>query len=92
MSLEYFNPLSPIPTKWSKMLLPTNCLSVFDHFVGLGLKAYSNLKKLNSRTFREFQGHHSIFSRTAEGKMQGCFQEIELKRKSIKEISGPELT
>ena len=38
------DPLSAIPTKWSNTLkqfvgnLPTNCLSVFDHFVGLALK------------------------------------------------------
>ena len=38
------NPLSANFTKWSNTLkqfvgkLPTNCLSVFDHFVGLGLK------------------------------------------------------
>ena len=39
-----FNPLSANITKWSNTLkqvvgkLPTNCLSVFDHFVGLALK------------------------------------------------------
>ena len=39
-----FNPLSANFTKWSNILkqfvgkLPTNCLSVFDHFVGLALK------------------------------------------------------
>ena len=39
-----FNPLSANPTKWSNTLkqfggnLPTNCLSVFDYFVGLTLK------------------------------------------------------
>ena len=38
------NPLSANPTKWSNTLkqfvgkLPTNCLSVFDHFVKLALK------------------------------------------------------
>ena len=38
------NPLSANFTKWSNTLkqfvgkLPTNCLSVFDHFVGLALK------------------------------------------------------
>ena len=37
---EHFNPLSANPTKWTNTLkqfvgnLPTNCLSVFDHFVG----------------------------------------------------------
>ena len=41
---ELFNPLSANPTKWSNTLkqfvgtLPTNCLTVFDHFVGLVLK------------------------------------------------------
>ena len=40
----YIIPLSANPTKWSNTLkqsvgnLPTNCLSVFDHFVGLALK------------------------------------------------------
>ena len=38
------NPLSANPTKWSNTLkqfigkLPTNCLSVFDHFLGLALE------------------------------------------------------
>ena len=40
----FFNPLSAIITKWSNTLkqfvgkLATNCLSVFDHFVGFALK------------------------------------------------------
>ena len=44
ISLKCFNPLSANPTKWSDTLkqfvanLPTNCLSVFDHFVILALK------------------------------------------------------
>ena len=39
-----FNPLSANPTKWSNKLkqfvgkMPTNCFSVFDHFVKLALK------------------------------------------------------
>ena len=39
-----FNPLSANPTKWSNTLtqfvskLPTNCLSWFNHLVGLALK------------------------------------------------------
>ena len=43
------NPLSANPTKWSNTLkqlvgnLPTNCLSVFDHFVGLALKGLKHL-------------------------------------------------
>ena len=41
---EMLNLLSANITKWSNTLkqfigkLPTNCLSVFDHFVGLALK------------------------------------------------------
>ena len=44
ISHGFFNPLSANPTKLSNTLeqfvgnLPTNCLSVFDHFVGLALK------------------------------------------------------
>ena len=47
------NPLSANPTKWSNTLkqfvgkLPTNCLSVFGHFVGLALRGLGN-KRLNS--------------------------------------------
>ena len=42
--MKIFNPLSANFTKWSDTLkqfvskLPTICLSVFDHFVGLVLK------------------------------------------------------
>ena len=52
------NPLSANPTKWSNTLkqfvgnLLTNCLSVFNHFVGLALKGLtlkSGIKK-SSRT------------------------------------------
>ena len=45
--LESIKPLSAKITKWSNTLkqfvgkLPTNCLSVFDHFVGLALKVLS---------------------------------------------------
>ena len=51
------NPLSTDPTKWSDTLkqfldnFPTNCLSVFDYFVGLALKGLSKLPK--EITFRE---------------------------------------
>ena len=44
LSIPGLNPLSANPTKWSNKLkqfvgnLPTSCLSVFDHFVILGLK------------------------------------------------------
>ena len=43
-AVENFNPSSANPTKWSNTVkqfvgdLPTNCLSVFDHVVGLALK------------------------------------------------------
>ena len=43
-NVKGFNPLSANITKWSNTLkqfvgiLPTNCLSVFDHFLGLVLK------------------------------------------------------
>ena len=50
-----FNPLSANFTKWSNTLkqfvgkLPTNCLSVFDHFVGLALKGLTwNIKHFSS--------------------------------------------
>ena len=42
--IAQFNPLSANPTKWSNTLkqfvdnFPTNCLSVFDHFMKLALK------------------------------------------------------
>ena len=42
--IDSFNPLSAKFIKWSNTLkqfvgkLPTNCLSVFDHFMGLALK------------------------------------------------------
>ena len=44
MGFPYFYPLTANPTRWSNTLkqfvgnLPTNCLSVFDHFVILALK------------------------------------------------------
>ena len=50
LSTLVFIPLNANPTKWSKTLkqfvgnscrlLPTNCLSVFEHFVGLTLKGF----------------------------------------------------
>ena len=57
MMSAYFKPLSANLTKWSNILkqfvgccrpLPTNCLSVFDHFVGLLLKGLTIKSK--SRT------------------------------------------
>ena len=49
-----FNPFSANFTKWSNILkqfvgnLPKNCLSVFDHFVGLALKDLSSDKYYKS--------------------------------------------
>ena len=51
----FFNPLSANPTKWSNTLkqfvdnLPTNCLSVFDHFVKLTLKRLRQIFKVDSK-------------------------------------------
>ena len=51
------NYLKVNPTKWSSTLRqfvgyhPTNCLSVFDHFVGLALKGLSELALINSFKF-----------------------------------------
>ena len=48
-----FNPLSANPTKWPNTLkqfvrkLPTNCLSVFDHFVNSALKGLKHIKTDN---------------------------------------------
>ena len=58
------NPLSANRRKWSMCLtkLPTNCLSVFDHFVGLALKGLQEstllLRKL-SLALEEDQKHRS---------------------------------
>ena len=52
-----FNPLSASPTKWSNTLkqfvgnLPTNCLSVFDHFMNLALKGLKENIALKSVFF-----------------------------------------
>ena len=50
-----FKPLGASPTKWSNTLkqfvgkLPSNCLSVFEHFVGLARKGLSNISRLKAR-------------------------------------------
>ena len=52
--IDCINPLSSNPTKWSRTLkqfvgkLPTNCFSVFDHFVGLLLKGLTLLSLLKN--------------------------------------------
>ena len=51
------NPLSANPTKWSNTLkqfvgkFPTNCLSVFDHLVGLALKGLTAFPQLGHCLF-----------------------------------------
>ena len=56
------NTLSVNPTKWSNRLkqfigeLPKNCLSLFDHFVGLALKELTIFsKKSPLQTFERVQ-------------------------------------
>ena len=57
MTFQRFNPFSANFTKCSNTLkqfvgnFPTNCLSVFDHFVGLGLKGLRG----NWRLFTDLQ-------------------------------------
>ena len=51
---NYHIPLSASPTKWSDTLkqfvgkLPTNCLKVFDHFLGLALKGILKVFEMTS--------------------------------------------
>ena len=51
------NPLSANFTRWSNILkqfvgkLPTNCLGVFDHFVGLALKELTGSLSVVVTTF-----------------------------------------
>ena len=47
-------------TKTIRRILPTNCLSVFDHFVGLLLKAFSKNKKQKSKRLKMFF-HRELF-------------------------------
>ena len=59
-----FNPLSTNITKWSNTLkqfiskLPTNCLSVFDHFMILALEGLKNIKVLEIWLFEKYQANH----------------------------------
>ena len=58
--LMAINPLSAKITKWSNTLkqfvgkLLTNCLSVFDHFVGLALKRLNSLNLFSIHYFKSF--------------------------------------
>ena len=56
--LIYFKPLSANSTKWSNTLkqfvgkLPTNYLSVFDHFLGFALKGLRLLSNKQSLLYQ----------------------------------------
>ena len=49
--INQFNTLSASFTKW----LPTNCLSVFDHFVRLALKGLSGPEKFKATLVGQYQ-------------------------------------
>ena len=59
-----FNPLSTNFTNWSNTLkqfigkLPTNCLSVFDHFVGLALKGLRLMSWISEFSFQKFSSEN----------------------------------
>ena len=60
------NPLSASPTKWSNTLkqfvgkLPTNCLSVFGHFVNLALKGLTVCSRFTLRKVSKIMTFLSI--------------------------------
>ena len=64
---ELINPLSANPTKWSNTFkqfldkLPTNCLSVFDDFVKMALKALKKSGLIFSGTKRNVSLSENIF-------------------------------
>ena len=67
------NTLSTNPAKWSNTpKLPANCLSMFDHFVGLALK---RLKYLLAISFL-----HLVFSMTC----QWCFEALCVSFQKVK--------
>ena len=59
--LMFFYPLSANFTKWSNRLkqlvgnLPTNCLSVFDYFVGLALKRLTRASLSSRLSYKVYQ-------------------------------------
>ena len=67
MVMTVNNPLCANPTKWSNTLkqLPTNCLSVFDHFVGLVTKGLTCKTYFKWYLFH-FQSHVFILSLISE--------------------------
>ena len=77
-SSQKINPLSTNPTKWSNTLkqfvgnLPTNCLSVFDHFVTLARKGlrikllhlrYDKISELISNKLQQDQVYRAVRTR-----------------------------
>ena len=88
-----FDPVSANPTKWSNTLKricrqnPTNCLSVFDHFIGLtlnGLRLFSiftctftfRRTPVETRTRKKINLHLTQFYQTVEsyiGRMNAVF-------------------
>ena len=79
------NPFSTNPTKWSNTLrqFVSNCLSVFDHFVGLGLqvfKTYLVLTKTTSLCGSHKNDHHKCFT-FLENHLLGIFLEETLLKK-----------
>ena len=62
-----FDPLSASPTKWSNKLKknhrqePTNCLSVFEHFVDLALKGLNDFAKSSIVDVWQSPKHVSVY-------------------------------
>ena len=58
MSTKTLNPLGANPTKWSntpkQLTNPTNCLNVFDNFVGLALKGLTKFNTSLGHFFQRF--------------------------------------
>ena len=65
--MPIINPLSANPEKWSNTLkqfvgnFPTNCLSVFDHFMNLALKGLITLYKRTSQYALRFSQTNNSF-------------------------------
>ena len=55
--------------RWQK---PTNCLSVFDDFVGLALKGLKGLQRFFEDLFKEFSEIFKVFTKRLKNSMQGA--------------------
>ena len=68
LNIFFLNPLSANFTKWSNTLkqfvgkLPTNCLSVFDHFGGLARKGLKLIKNKRAKQNSKLTKSLSAFS------------------------------